>query len=73
MDKYDIWKLTLPQLSYYLKRCKKHIEFTVKIQPMGMGIFGGLGGIEDTSQKEDIDDGYKEATEEDIEWLSRIL
>lgn len=40
---------------------------------MGMGIFGGLGGIEDTSQKENIDDRYKEATEEDIEWLSRIL
>lgn len=84
LKKQDVWELTLPQLSYYLKKCHKHIQFTVKVQTMSFsGLFGGGGGgqSEPTEQKgtyvnedgKQIEDGYEVADVEDMEWLAGIL
>lgn len=77
--------MTLPQLNYYLKQCHEHIDFTVKVSTMGFAsMFGGGGALanEDgvpagfTGKTEDgteYIDGYKVATEEDMEWLAKLL
>lgn len=79
MDKEQIWKLTLPQVNYYLKKCHKHIEFTIKVQSMSLGaLFGGgsdtkQSGTYINSEGKEVIDGYEVATAEDIEWLATIL
>lgn len=82
-DKHKIWELTLPQLNYYLKKCYKHIEFTVKVNTMGFtGLFGGLStSTESAEQKgayinedgKEVVDGYEVADTSDMEWLAGIL
>lgn len=81
-DKHKVWELTLPQLNYYLKKCRKHIEFTVKVHTMSSysGLFGG--SVPTTNEKsgtyvnndgKEVVDGYEVADAEDMEWLSSIL
>lgn len=80
MKKQDIWDLTLPQLNYYLKKCHKHIEFTVKVHSMSFtGLFGGglaqaaeQNNLKHSDGKEVID-GYEVANADDMEWLAGIL
>jgi hypothetical protein len=81
MKKQDVWELTLPQLNYYLKKCHKHIEFTVKVHSMSFsGLFGG-GGSAPSEQKgtyvnedgKQVVDGYEVADTNDMEWLASIL
>ncbi|AHX17911.1 hypothetical protein CN917_03795 [Bacillus thuringiensis] len=80
MKKQDIWDLTLPQLNYYLKKCHKHIEFTVKVHSMSFtGLFGG-GSAQATEQDnlkhsdgKEVIDGYEVANADDMEWLAGIL
>lgn len=72
-DKYKVWDLTIPQLNYYLKKCNEHIDFTVKVQTMS---FYNLFPSDDDGSGTEVaqtDDGYKEATAEDMEWLASIL
>ncbi|OMQ06808.1 hypothetical protein BXO87_02035 [Bacillus sp. GZB] len=68
-------------MNYYLKKCRKHIEFTVKVNSMAFsGLFGG-GSSNSTEQtgtyvNEDgkqVIDGYEVADVEDMEWLASIL
>jgi hypothetical protein len=78
LTKQQIWELTLPQLSYLLKQCHEHIEFTVKVSSMGLAMFGGgmveesSSGVEHRPDGEYID-GYKVADEEDMQFLAQLL
>lgn len=63
-----------------MKKCRKHIEFTVKVHSMSFaGLFGG--GSSNEQQKgtyinengKEVIDGYEVADAEDIEWLAGIL
>lgn len=80
-DKEQIWKLTLPQVNYYLKKCQSHIEFTIKVQSMSLSALFGGGSSDDTpqtgtyinSEGKEVIDGYEVATAEDMEWLASIL
>jgi hypothetical protein len=76
--------LTLPQLNYYLQKCHKHVEFTVKVHSLGFsGLFGGTGGGSSDTQPQkgtyineegrEVIDGYTVANADDMEWLAGIL
>lgn len=76
-----MWKLTLPQLGYYLEQCNEHIQFTIKVSSMSLGgLFGGGGsspaddtqGTEQTPDGEFVD-GYKVADAEDMNFLAQLL
>lgn len=86
LDKEKVWKLTIPQLNYYLKKCHEHIEFVVKLQSTSIQnvmshVYGGIfgEGSQETGQANvnveegEYIDGYKVATPEDMEWLAGIL
>lgn len=81
LDKHKVWELTLPQLNYYLKKCHKHIEFTVKVHSMSFsGLFGGGGAksepTDGTYINEDgkqVIEGYEVADADDMEWLAGLL
>lgn len=74
--------MTLPQLNYYLKKCRKHVEFTIKVSTLGMGMFGGAGATSSEPAKDgtyinedgkEVIEGYEVADVDDMEWLARIL
>lgn len=81
MKKQDVWELTLPQLNYYLKKCHKHIEFTVKVHSMAFSGLFGSGSSSRESQGDayingdgkEVIDGYEVADSDDMEWLAGIL
>lgn len=81
MKKQDVWELTLPQLNYYLKKCHKHIEFTVKVHSMAFsGLFGSgssfresQGDVYNNGDGKEVIDGYEVADSDDMEWLAGIL
>lgn len=65
MTKEDVWQLTLPQLSGYMKNINKWLEFEVELKTMSLGgLFGGSSGSADDEH---------EATEEDINMLESFL
>lgn len=74
-----MWKLTLPQLSYYLEQCNEHIQFTIKVSTLSLGgIFGenissdGAAGKEIGSPDPHVD-GYKVADADDMNFLAQLL
>ncbi|MGG4144831.1 hypothetical protein ABEW34_17080 [Paenibacillus algorifonticola] len=80
LDKYDVWKLTLPQLGYYLEQCNEHIQFTIKVSTMSLGgLFGGGGSSDSDEQGEVVKkdgtyvEGYKVADAEDMNFLAQLL
>jgi hypothetical protein len=79
LDKYDVWKLTLPQLGYYLDQCNEHIQFTIKVSTMSLGgIFGGGASSgaptgEETKEGGEFVEGYKVASADDMNFLSQLL
>jgi hypothetical protein len=81
LDKYAVWKLTLPQLGYYLEQCNEHIQFTIKVLTMSLGgLFGGggetpAGEASEALAKEEGDyvDGYKVAGADDMSFLAQLL
>lgn len=73
-DKYKVWALTLPQLNYYLKKCRKHVEFSIKVygNPLSSMFGGGVAGP--TVEAQGTDDGeYEEATADGLDFLARLL
>jgi hypothetical protein len=79
-DKYKVWGLTIPQLNYYLKQCRLHVDFTVKVHSMGLAsIFGGGaepsdGTVVTTDENgATYENGYKVADSADMNWLASIL
>ncbi|MFF2017231.1 hypothetical protein [Paenibacillus sp. NPDC058177] len=74
-----MWKLTLPQLGYYLEQCNEHIQFTIKVSTMSLGgLFGGgISSGEPAGEEEGPDgkyvDGYKVADAEDMNFLAQLL
>ncbi len=74
-----MWKLTLPQLGYYLEQCNEHIQFTIKVSTMSLGgLFGGEASSGEESEelpKDDGDyvDGYKVAGADDMSFLAQLL
>lgn len=74
-----MWDLTLPQLNYYLRKCRKHVEFTVKVQTLSFsGLFGGAGTSEPTTTTtsnngKEIIDGYEVANLSDIDFFASLL
>jgi hypothetical protein len=64
LSKWEIYDYTLPQVSELMQESKKYIEFEVSTRiPMPLLGGGGGGG----------NDGYHEATEEDINALTKFL
>jgi hypothetical protein len=64
LDKWKIYEYTLPQISELMKESKKYIEFEVSTR-IPMPFLGGGAGRSS--------DGFKEATEEDINALTNFL
>ncbi|MHA7967001.1 hypothetical protein ACX93W_23070 [Paenibacillus sp. CAU 1782] len=74
-----MWKLTLPQLGYYLEQCNEHIQFTIKVSTLSLGgLFGenvisdGVAGKEVESSDSHVD-GYKVADADDMNFLAQLL
>lgn len=51
-----------------MKSISKHIEFEVRVNSLSIGSLFGVGKVEDTTE-----DGYREATEDDIDLLAQFL
>lgn len=62
-------------MNYYLKKCKKHVEFTIRVQSNPLaGMFGS--STAPTTEKDpnkDYEGEYEVASESDMEWLASIL
>ncbi|MGD6829008.1 MULTISPECIES: hypothetical protein [Bacillaceae] len=71
-----MWELTLPQLTLYLKKCRKQREFTIKVHSAAYsGLFGGAGEVESNSSTDaETGDGeYEELDEEGLDFLAQVL
>jgi hypothetical protein len=68
LDKCKIMDYTLPQIVELMEECNKYMQFEVStrmpMMPM-LGVPGDQGG--------ESEDGFKEATEDDINELARFL
>lgn len=74
LKKEDVWKLTIPQLNYFLKKVNSHIEFTVKVSSMSMGAMFGGGGVGTESSTDSTSNAeFNYANEDDIDFLGSIL
>lgn len=64
LNKWEIWEYTLPQITELMKCINRYIRFEVETRMGSLGMFGGSSSTEEE---------YKEATEEDIMELSKVL
>lgn len=72
LNKWEIWEYTLPQITELMMCINRYIQFEVETRLTPFSIFGG-GASKEESEQGDTEDGYREATEDDIMELARIL
>ena len=74
LNKWEIWEYTLPQITELIKQTNKYIEYEVKINSLPLEVFGAFVDGEDGSETGNTtEDGYKVATEEDIDLFAQFL
>ena len=67
LDKCKIMNYTLPQVVELMEECNKFMQFEVSTRMPMMPMMGA------PSEQGDSDDGFREATEDDINDLARFL
>ena len=75
LNKWEIWEYTLPQITELMKQISKYVEYEVRINSLPFEMFGTFTDGGDDGKKEVgiKEDGYKVATEEDIDLLAQFL
>jgi hypothetical protein len=67
LRKWEIWQHTIPQIAALMQAIGKKIEFQIKIS--AGGLFGGVSNEDGEVDEE----GYRIATEKDIDLIASLL